>query len=180
VPVQAILEHGDKHYCFLYGPEGFDLREVRIGSTNDKFVVIREGLTEGEQVVRNPSAYREKVVLPELPKEESSPTLLAKAGAGGPAGKPGEQSRSPAREDQKADANLAAAVDQLLANLPKDADGVLKLTDLPRNTPENVRAWLAAADADHDGNVQRNELIDLAARRPPPRLAGKVASGATP
>ena len=34
-----------------------------MGSTNDKFVVVNEGLREGDEVVLNASAYRERVKL---------------------------------------------------------------------------------------------------------------------
>ncbi len=39
-------------------------REVLIGSSNEKFLVIREGLTEGQEVVMNPRAHLEEVGLP--------------------------------------------------------------------------------------------------------------------
>lgn len=70
VPVQAIIEHGQKHYCVLRDGKGFKAREVVIGSTNDKFVVIQSGLEEGEEVVRNAALYRKEVGLPEVPPEK--------------------------------------------------------------------------------------------------------------
>ena len=36
VPVQAIFEHGDKHYCFVRKSNDWEPREVLVGDTNDK------------------------------------------------------------------------------------------------------------------------------------------------
>jgi len=67
VPVQAIVEHGGKNYCLLYDKAtGWSKREVKVGSTNDKTVVIREGLSEGEKVVMGAAKHREKVTWPKL------------------------------------------------------------------------------------------------------------------
>ena len=69
VPVQAVFEHGARHYCVFRDGQGYRSREVEIGSTNDKVVVINEGLNEGDEVVMGAAAYRDKVDLPELPAE---------------------------------------------------------------------------------------------------------------
>ena len=44
VPVQAIIEHGAEHYCMLPTATGIEARKIEIGSTNEKFVVIKDGL----------------------------------------------------------------------------------------------------------------------------------------
>ena len=50
VPIQAIVERKGKYYAFVEGPKGLARREVKPGETNEKFVRIVEGLTEGERV----------------------------------------------------------------------------------------------------------------------------------
>jgi HlyD family secretion protein len=70
VPVQAMYAHGPKFYCFVYGKDGWEAREVKAGPTNDKVFVIESGLREGEQVAMNPRAYVDDVNLPKLPPEE--------------------------------------------------------------------------------------------------------------
>ncbi len=67
VPVQAVFEHGGRHYAVVQTPEGWEARTVEIGLTNEKYVVIREGLAEGEMVAMNAAAFREEIDLPELP-----------------------------------------------------------------------------------------------------------------
>ncbi|HWB11099.1 MAG TPA: efflux RND transporter periplasmic adaptor subunit [Pirellulales bacterium] len=79
VPVQAVVERGDKFYCLVRDPQGkLAAREVLIGSTNEKFLVIREGLNDGQEVVMNPRAHLEEVGLPavdlEVPKIASHET----------------------------------------------------------------------------------------------------------
>jgi HlyD family secretion protein len=65
VPVQAVVERSDKFYCLVRDPRGkLAAREVLIGSTNEKLLVIREGLSEGQEVVMNPRAHLEEVGLP--------------------------------------------------------------------------------------------------------------------
>ncbi|NQU21155.1 MAG: HlyD family efflux transporter periplasmic adaptor subunit [Candidatus Nealsonbacteria bacterium] len=73
VPVQTIIEHGAKYYCVMYdkNTKDFKKREVTIGPTNDKFVVIETGLDVGQKVVLNAGAYRDKIGLPkQLSKTE--------------------------------------------------------------------------------------------------------------
>lgn len=85
VPVQAVVERGDKFYCLVRAARGkLAPREVLIGSTNEKFLVIREGLTEGQEVVMNPRAHLEEAGLPatdfELPNVASQKEPLETAG----------------------------------------------------------------------------------------------------
>ena len=62
VPVQAIIggtEMGATREIFVKTPTGYDRRQVTLGLYNEKVVEIREGVTEGDEVVLNP-----KVLLP--------------------------------------------------------------------------------------------------------------------
>ena len=78
VPVQAILEDQGRTFCFLRTPHGLQPRKVRIGSSNEKFVVIKDGLKADEKVVMNPRKFIDYVDLPEPTPEEliaSKPTV---------------------------------------------------------------------------------------------------------
>jgi RND family efflux transporter MFP subunit len=57
VPVQAIVQVGKDTWCYVQDEDG-NVRQtdVEVGRTNDKFVEIRKGLDEGDQVVLNPMA----------------------------------------------------------------------------------------------------------------------------
>ena len=68
VPVQSIVEHNLKHYCVVFDGDDWVAKEVTIGATNDKFVVIEDeegGLKPGDEVVLNAAPYRDDLNLPE-------------------------------------------------------------------------------------------------------------------
>ncbi|MBX9787376.1 MAG: HlyD family efflux transporter periplasmic adaptor subunit [Pirellulales bacterium] len=64
VPVQAIVEHGGDHFCLVSSDARLSAAKVAIGPTNDKFVVITQGVTPGQSVVVNPRGYLTAVDLP--------------------------------------------------------------------------------------------------------------------
>ncbi len=54
VPVVAIEEDGDSHYCWVKSDTGKVRTKVTIGDTNDVYTIVEEGLNEGDEVVLNP------------------------------------------------------------------------------------------------------------------------------
>ena len=76
VPIQTVVERGGKHYSVIREPSGkLALRELLIGSTNDKFIIIKSGLTTSDDVVMNPRAHLAAVGLTDddtTKKKESS------------------------------------------------------------------------------------------------------------
>jgi RND family efflux transporter MFP subunit len=50
VPVQAVVEQDGEHYSYVVSDQGVDRKPVVVGEKNDKFVEIKSGLQEGEQV----------------------------------------------------------------------------------------------------------------------------------
>jgi RND family efflux transporter MFP subunit len=184
VPVQAVIEHGTRHYCVLWKDDRPEAREVTIGSTNDKTVVLRQGLGEGEQVVLNAGACRGKLSLPELPAEPSLKTMIAEASSPKPGrlGKSASAQDQPGKPHEYALASVAkpmgdpgVTADQLLRDYGKGDKGQVKLADLP----EKVRSGLAGADANGDGVISRAELDAALTRRPQAREA-KVETAAHP
>ena len=51
VPVQAVAQHNGKHHAYVLSGRVVEKKEVTVGETNEKYVVICQGLEEGEQVV---------------------------------------------------------------------------------------------------------------------------------
>lgn len=70
LPVQAVFAHGGKTYVLTFDSGKWDKIEVKTGPTNDKEVIILEGLNEGDQVVLGAWSHREKVDLPKLRSED--------------------------------------------------------------------------------------------------------------
>ncbi|MBO7679491.1 MAG: hypothetical protein J6S75_07460, partial [Thermoguttaceae bacterium] len=67
VPVQCIVEVAKKTYVITYGNGQWGYKEVKLGLSNDKQVIIEEGLSEGDQVVSGARQYKSKVHFPGMP-----------------------------------------------------------------------------------------------------------------
>jgi len=175
VPVQAVFEHGDNHYCFVRRDDDWELRQVEIGDTNDKTIVIKQNLQPGETVAVNAASLREEFDLPETPAEPQAKIMLASAensaslpNASGtkPALAPGHSAGPPAAArrapgDEKTHAGPPGKRQEgpiVLANLAfqqldKDGDGRIRKVDLP----ESLRGQFASIDANHDGFIDHTE-----------------------
>src|SRR5690606_7616815 len=70
VPVQAVLERHKQHFCVVRTPEGLVAKEVQIGATNERFVVINDGISENDLVVMNPRSVQDQVDLPQVNPNE--------------------------------------------------------------------------------------------------------------
>lgn len=79
LPVQAVFTHGTKTYAIGFNDGKWEKIEVKIGPTNDKEVVILEGLKEGDEVVLGAWAHRDKIELPTLTPEEEQMMKEAEA-----------------------------------------------------------------------------------------------------
>ncbi|MBC8116408.1 MAG: efflux RND transporter periplasmic adaptor subunit [Candidatus Saccharimonas sp.] len=94
VPVQTVVERSGKHYCILREAAGtLALRELLIGSTNDKFIVVKDGLSTNDDVVMNPRAHLARVGLKDVdsapgsskPTDPAKPTDATKPATPAPA-----------------------------------------------------------------------------------------------
>jgi multidrug resistance efflux pump len=84
VPVQAIVggsEMGDERRIVVMTPKGPQERTVKVGASNDKVAEVKEGLTEGDEVVLNP-----KAVLGEKIKTHDPGMAKSSVGGGGEGG----------------------------------------------------------------------------------------------
>lgn len=70
LPVQAVFEHGGKHYAVTYHEGKWDKIEVVVGPNNDKHIVILDGLKEHDSVVLSAWANRDQIDLPKLHEQE--------------------------------------------------------------------------------------------------------------
>jgi len=165
VPVQTIIEHSKKLYCVVRGEDGLEKREVTIGASNDKFVVIETGLEKDEKVVQNAAKYREQVGLGEdkereheqgVTEEESLEDGMDRQGAP-PAGAPpggdpaGKQEGAAAGQTRPDPAAIVAKIFQ-----ENDKNGNGKLEEDEVSGPMQSR--FAEADTDGDGGISRQEL----------------------
>jgi multidrug efflux pump subunit AcrA (membrane-fusion protein) len=173
VPHQSVFEYGGRYYCVMRGEQGdFQAHPVEVGASNDKTIVIRDGLDAGQFIVLNAASYRDRIALPALTPEQiaaSQPKArggpAAGAAAGGPAGAPAGAAPNP-----------AAMAEQLFSQYDKNRDGRIELDQVP----EPLLSRLKAADANGDGLVDRVEFNSAAGammRRP---AAEGAANGDAP
>ncbi|MEM9643521.1 MAG: efflux RND transporter periplasmic adaptor subunit, partial [Planctomycetota bacterium] len=57
IPVAAILEHSDGHFCWIETENGVQRRKISLGDTDDEFSVVTAGLASGDKVLLNPLAH---------------------------------------------------------------------------------------------------------------------------
>jgi HlyD family secretion protein len=70
VPIQAVLERGDRFFCLMPVKNGLIPREVAVGASNDQSVVVEDGLTAGDKVLLAPQSYEDQVQLPAAPPKK--------------------------------------------------------------------------------------------------------------
>lgn len=185
VPVQAMYETKGHFFCLLKNGDGWETREVQVGSSNDTFMTIESGLEEGDVVAMNPRSYPDKLEIPDLPDEEvpvgkkapgteeprpkgppfagdegkrgGRPSGPRRAG-GGPRGGLGGQDQAGGGQGQRAGAKGGGPdPTQIFSMLDKDSDGTLSADEL-KAIPADRRGPMTAADADGDGSVTREEF----------------------
>lgn len=109
VPVQAVVEHGSEHFCLLPTATGLEARKIKIGSTNEKFVIIKDGLAAADTVVVNPRGYLDLVKLPEIvePKLRPEDVVVNTSAAGSKAKTGGLDGKAESKEGTLAQAGDA-------------------------------------------------------------------------
>ncbi len=75
VPVSSVLEIEDQHFCWVQAPNGPEKRAVIVGESNDVFVIVQQGVQEGEEVLLNPLAD-----VDDAGQQESSNTVANTSG----------------------------------------------------------------------------------------------------
>ncbi|MCA9178546.1 MAG: HlyD family efflux transporter periplasmic adaptor subunit [Planctomycetales bacterium] len=183
VPVQAVVEEKGHYFSIVtHGGSNFETRQVKVGASNDKFLVVEDGVKEGETVVLNPRMYRDRMDIPKdlapvtpkvVPgngkskgkgKGKGKGGDVAGGGPGGPGGAGGDGPPSP-----------AAIVGRIMDGADTNGDGKLEQGEIDA-MDERGRAMAGGADANSDGVVDRGELMAAVAKR----MAERRASGGGP
>jgi multidrug efflux pump subunit AcrA (membrane-fusion protein) len=60
IPVAAVVETDEGFLCWVKTADGTSRRSLRLGDSNDVFIIVEAGLKEGDQVVLNPTAFIEE------------------------------------------------------------------------------------------------------------------------
>jgi len=94
LPVAAVLELEDGFHCWVKIGADVVKRAIKLGDSNDVFIVIKDGINEGEAVILNPLAYVDEAQKEALAPLDSDPNQ-----------KDSPDAASPEIESQAADAN---------------------------------------------------------------------------
>jgi len=57
IPVAAIVESDEGHFCWVKTAEGIVRRMLKLGDSNDVFTIVEKGLQQGDEVLLNPSRF---------------------------------------------------------------------------------------------------------------------------
>jgi len=74
IPVAAVVETAEGDFCWVKTADGAKRRSLKLGDTNDSFIVVKAGLKEADEVVLNPLAFIEEAQTEVLkPFDEAKP-----------------------------------------------------------------------------------------------------------
>ncbi|MEM9944256.1 MAG: hypothetical protein AAF939_22060, partial [Planctomycetota bacterium] len=63
-PVSSLVMHKESYYVICKTSAGYAAKAVAVGSNNEKFAIINEGLEPGDTVLVDADNYRDKVEFP--------------------------------------------------------------------------------------------------------------------
>jgi len=194
VPVAAVFEQRGQTFCCVKKGQEVEKRPVEVGMTNDKFVEVRRGLEQEEEVVLNPRAVvpetvgevREEETVDVNKKFGSAP--VEPGGGAGESGRPGpggpDKKGRGKRDSQGAPGERggrgpSAAMKAFFSSpMQFDKDGDKRVSR--DEAPEDLRPFFLKLDANGDGFIDQAEIDALRARRPPGGDAGGDRGGGPP
>jgi HlyD family secretion protein len=167
VPIQAIHRHQGRYYCLVKNGDEWKPQPVVLGSSNEKSVVINEGLSEKDFVALNPVELLDQVELPDAPP----PDAAIAANAEQPIAAPivnvaaetsvAKNTATPPPAAPPSGSNPADIAQRIFARADANHDGMLTSDELP----EQFRGGFAATDADSNGSIDQSELTAAMTRR---------------
>ena len=84
IPVAAVVETDKGEFCWVQTKNDEERRPLKLGDSNDVFVVVESGLKEGDQVILNPIAYvdeAQETALKTLDQSQPLPTNSNQSGS---------------------------------------------------------------------------------------------------
>lgn len=79
LPLAAVIERGDRHYCLVREEGGWRTQAIQLTSNNNTHVVVDGGLNDGDQVSLTPFRHIKRSDLPEVAPDELASGEEAKA-----------------------------------------------------------------------------------------------------
>jgi multidrug resistance efflux pump len=171
VPVQALAELKGHFFTLVRTGDKYETREIQIGSTNDKVATIADGLKQGDEVVMNPRSAGGLLKLPNLP--DATPAEMSEIKRTDPAA----VAAKGAEKKGFAEMTPSERVAQYLERGDLDKDGKLSVKDEVSKMDERMQQRFLTADTNHDGFLERRELLSVAAAAVAKGKGGKGGGG---
>ncbi|MEM7561364.1 MAG: hypothetical protein AAF394_19740, partial [Planctomycetota bacterium] len=90
IPVAAVIETETESLCWIQTETGPERRNLKLGDSNDVYLVVESGVQEGEQVILNPRSFVEEAknevlkTIDETTQEDSQPEESSAEGKADP------------------------------------------------------------------------------------------------
>lgn len=151
-PIQTVYAVQDKKFCLVQSGEEWETREIEIDGDNSAKVLVQSGLEEGDILVMNPGAYKDRMDLPELVRD-SKIELPKSAMANADAAK--EKAKQASKKPATTSAGGGMPSDGAGLMAQKDTDGDGKITKDEAGQPYTF--FFDRYDADKDGAWTKDE-----------------------
>ena len=112
IPVAAVAEQEKQFFCWVKTPSGMNRRELKLGDSNDQFIVITEGLKAGDEVILNPRAHIDEAQAAALKPVGETPIERPADSAGTDPDTASEASSSDAQSRNSEETTAPAAADK--------------------------------------------------------------------
>ena len=176
IPVSAVVVKGDQFFGYVKSADGPQKRELLLGLSNDKFVEVKDGVSEGEEILMNPRAVMSEQMNEEEGEEEADESTGVKSRFGESSGTPpaaggGKSSGSQPGGGSGASGAGGSQKAPSFASLDQNSDGKLTSDEI---------TWPGAIDKldkDGDGAVSSAEWKNRPKR---PSSGGGSGAGGRP
>ena len=173
IPVAAVVEQRGNFVCWVKSsesPEGAERRPLVLGLSDDKFIVVKDGVADGEEVLLNPRAVVKEARIEDQMAEavdvEKQFGKMQSGLAGGREGPPAGRRHSggaagggsPGGPRGRAAANRGGGN---LFQHDKDGDGKISRSE----APERMKSFFDRIDTNSDGMIDAAEVKTRASRR---------------
>ena len=168
VPLSSVVEEKGKYHCFIQTADGAtEKRTVEVGLSDETFVQVKDGINEGDAVIRNPRAVGLVEVDTEIKVEEEDETEKFGDTSGSPSYSEGKKKAGGAGRGGAGRGGDAGGGDaggggsrrggrgwSRLKENDSDGDGKISKDE----APENIKRFFDRMDKNKDGFIEESEV----------------------
>jgi multidrug resistance efflux pump len=174
IPVLGVYEVKGHHFTLVSTATGYETKEIMIGATNDKFVTIDDGLSEGDNIVLNPRQHLDLMDIPEIETNTNREEMKEIAADGASDAAEKESDRTDAESDRtrpgsggppnggapggKPGAGMSAdaIAGMMMQRMDTNSDG--KITQEEASSNERMNSSFSDYDSNGDGSIDKSEV----------------------